>query len=83
MIVAARTTPGKNDFTVRLNGTFGGDCRLDEIRMAGSRHKGIDPTEMCCRYRCLPTKSRRHSRVQFAYVPTDLAAAERHIVVVD
>ena len=38
MIVAATTTPRKNDFTVRLNGAFGGDCRVDEIRMARSRH---------------------------------------------
>jgi hypothetical protein len=28
-------------------------------------------------------KSRRHSKVLFAYMPTDLAAAERHIVVAD
>jgi hypothetical protein len=28
-------------------------------------------------------KIRRHSRVLFAYMPTDLAAAERHIVMVD
>jgi hypothetical protein len=38
MIVAAATTPRKDDFTVRLNRAFGGDCRLDEIRMARSRH---------------------------------------------
>jgi hypothetical protein len=38
MIVAAATTPRKDDFTVRLNGAFGGDCRLDEIRMARSRY---------------------------------------------
>jgi hypothetical protein len=37
MMVAAATTPRKDDFTVRLNGAFGGDCRLDEIRMARSR----------------------------------------------
>jgi len=38
MIVAAATTPRKDDFTVRLNGAFGGDGRLDEIRMTRSRH---------------------------------------------
>jgi len=38
MIVAAATTPRKDDFTVRLNGAFGGDGRLDEISMARSRH---------------------------------------------
>src|SRR5260370_13679112 len=38
MIVAAATTPRKDDFTVRLHGAFSGDCRLDEIRMARSRH---------------------------------------------
>ena len=37
MMVAAATTPRKDDFTVRLNGAFGGDCRLDEICMARSR----------------------------------------------
>jgi hypothetical protein len=37
MIVAAATTPRKDDFTVRRNGAFGGDRRLDEIRMARSR----------------------------------------------
>ncbi len=37
MIVAAATTPRKDDFAVRLNGAFGGDRRLDEIRMARSR----------------------------------------------
>jgi hypothetical protein len=38
MIVAAATTPRKDDFTIRLNGAFLADCRLDEIRMARSRH---------------------------------------------
>ena len=38
MIVRAATTPGMYDFTVRLNGAFGGDGRLDEIRMARPRH---------------------------------------------
>jgi hypothetical protein len=38
MIIAAATTPRKDDFTVRLNGALGADCRLDEIRMARSRH---------------------------------------------
>jgi hypothetical protein len=38
MIVAAATTPRKGDFTVRLNGAFGRDGRLDEIRMARFRH---------------------------------------------
>jgi hypothetical protein len=38
MIVAAATTPRKDDFTVRLNGAFGGGGRLDEIRMARPRH---------------------------------------------
>jgi len=38
VMVATATTPRKDDFTVRLNGAFGGDCRLDEIRMARSRH---------------------------------------------
>jgi hypothetical protein len=37
MIVAAATTPRKGDFTVRLNGAYAGDGRLDEIRMARSR----------------------------------------------
>ncbi len=38
MIVADATTPRKDDFTVRRNGASGGDGRLDEIRMARSRH---------------------------------------------
>ena len=38
MIVAAATSPRKDGFTVRLNGAFGGDGRLDEIRMARLRH---------------------------------------------
>jgi len=38
MVVAAATTPRKDDFTVRLNRAFGGDGRLHEIRMARSRH---------------------------------------------
>jgi len=38
MIVAAATTPRKDDFTLGLNGAFVGDCRLDEVRMARSRH---------------------------------------------
>jgi hypothetical protein len=29
MVVAAATSPGKGDFTVRLNGAFLGECRLD------------------------------------------------------
>jgi hypothetical protein len=38
MIVAAATTPRNDDFTVRRNGAFGGEGRLDEIRMTRSRH---------------------------------------------
>ncbi len=38
MIVAGATTPRKDDFTICLNGAFGGDGRLDEIRMARPRH---------------------------------------------
>jgi hypothetical protein len=38
MIVADATTPRKDDFTVRLNGAFAGDGRIDEIRMTRSRH---------------------------------------------
>ncbi len=38
MVVADATTPRKDDFTVCLNGTFAGDGRLDEIRMARPRH---------------------------------------------
>jgi hypothetical protein len=38
MIVAAATTPRKDDFTVRLNGAFAGAGRLDGIRMTRSRH---------------------------------------------
>jgi hypothetical protein len=34
MIVAVTTTPRKDDFTVALNGAFGGERRLDDIRMA-------------------------------------------------
>src|SRR5258705_5335230 len=37
MIVADATTPRKDDFTVRLKGVFGGDCRLDESRTSRSR----------------------------------------------
>jgi hypothetical protein len=37
MIVADATTPRKGDFTVCRNGAFGGDGRLDEIRMARPR----------------------------------------------
>jgi hypothetical protein len=38
MIVADATTPRRDDFTVRRNGAFGGDGRLDEIRIARPRH---------------------------------------------
>src|ERR1700722_1462139 len=38
MIVADATTPRKDDFTVRLKGSFAGDGRLDEIRVTRSRH---------------------------------------------
>jgi hypothetical protein len=50
MIVAAATSPRKDGFTVRLNAAFGGDCRLDEIRMARPRRRGIDPMKICCRH---------------------------------
>ena len=83
MIVAAATTPRKDDFTVCLNGAIAGDGRLDGIRMTRSRRQGIDAMKICCRHCCLPTKSRRHSRVLFANMATDLAAAERHMVVAE
>ena len=38
VIVADATAPRKDDFTVRRNGAFGGDGRLDDIRMARPRH---------------------------------------------
>jgi hypothetical protein len=38
MIVAAATTPRKDDFAVRLNGAVAGDGRFDEIRMTRSGH---------------------------------------------
>jgi hypothetical protein len=49
MMVADATTPREDDFTVRLNRAFGGNCRLDEIPMARSRHKGSDPMKIYCR----------------------------------
>jgi hypothetical protein len=50
MIVADATTPRKDDFTVRRNRAFGGDGRLDEIRMARPRRQGIDPMKISCRH---------------------------------
>src|SRR5258706_12219786 len=38
MMVADATTPRKDDFTVRRNGAFCGNDRLDEIRMTRTRH---------------------------------------------
>jgi hypothetical protein len=37
MIGVDATAPRKDDFTVGLNGAFGGDRRLDEIRVARPR----------------------------------------------
>jgi hypothetical protein len=37
-IVADATPPRKDDFAVCLNGAFGGDGRLDKIRVARPRH---------------------------------------------
>jgi hypothetical protein len=50
VMVATATTPRKDDFTVRRNRAFGGDGRLDEIRMARPRRQGIDPMKICCRH---------------------------------
>jgi hypothetical protein len=38
MIVPDATPPRKDDFTVCLNGAFGGDGRLDKIRVARPCH---------------------------------------------